>query len=83
MFFGMGEKGNRLEVSVNKSKCEGADRVSYGDEAAMEGHSSRRMAHGDPRPARSPSSREQRSSFFLSCFRFLRGSSSTTCYLRH
>ena len=28
----------------------------------MENHS-RRMAHGDPRPARTPSSREQRSSF--------------------
>ena len=30
----------------------------------MENHSSRKMAHGDPRPARTPSSREQRSSFF-------------------
>ena len=30
--------------------------------AAMENHS-KRMAHGDPRPARAPSSREQRSSF--------------------
>ena len=30
----------------------------------MENHS-KRMAHGDPRPARTPSSREQRSSFFL------------------
>ena len=29
----------------------------------MENHS-RRMAHGDPRPARTPSSREQQSSFF-------------------
>ena len=29
----------------------------------MENHS-RRMAHGDPRPARTPPSREQRSSFF-------------------
>ena len=29
----------------------------------MENHS-RTMAHGDPRPARTPSSREQRSSFF-------------------
>ena len=36
------------------------------------------MAHGDPRPARTPLSREQRSSFFRV---FLR-SSSTTCYLR-
>ena len=30
----------------------------------MENHS-RRMAHGDPRPARTPSSREQRSFFFI------------------
>ena len=29
----------------------------------MENHG-RRMAHGDPRPARTPSSREQRSSFY-------------------
>ena len=28
LFFGTGEKGNRLELSVNESKCEGADRVS-------------------------------------------------------
>ena len=73
LFFGAGEKGNRLKLSVNESKCEGAGRVSYGDEAATENHS-RRMAHGPPRPARTPSSREQRSSFFIS---FSRGSSTT------
>ena len=28
LFFGTGEKGNRLELSVNESKCEGAGRVS-------------------------------------------------------
>ena len=27
-FFWTGEKGNQLELSVNESKCEGADRVS-------------------------------------------------------
>ena len=28
VFFWTGEKGNRLELSVNESKCEGARRVS-------------------------------------------------------
>ena len=37
--------------------------MNYSDDAAMENHS-RRMAPGDPRPARTPLSREQRSSFF-------------------
>ena len=54
-----------MELSVNESKCETAGRVSY--EAVMENHS-RRMAHGDPRPARTPSSRGQRSSFFSGFF---------------
>ena len=35
LFSGTGEKGNRLEVSVNESKCEGADRVRYADEAVI------------------------------------------------
>ena len=43
----------------------------------MENHS-RRIAHGDGRPACTPSSREQRSSFFQG---FLRGSSTTHIYV--
>ena len=62
MFFGT-EKGNRLELSVNESTCEGAGRVSQGDGAVMENRS-RRMAHGDSRSARTSSSREQQSSCF-------------------
>ena len=64
MIFGTGEKRNRLELSVNECKSESARRVSQGDEAAMENHS-RRMAQRDPRPARTPSSREQQHSFFI------------------
>ena len=63
MFCGIEEKDNRLDLGANESTCEGAGRVSQGDEAAMK-NASRGMAHGDPRPARTPSSREQRSSFF-------------------
>ena len=44
--FGTGEKGNRLELSVNESKCECAGRASQGDEAAMENHS-RRTTHAE------------------------------------
>ena len=36
LFFGTGEKGNRLEGSGNESTCEGSGRLSQGDKAGME-----------------------------------------------
>ena len=56
-----------MELSVNKSKRERAGRVSLGDEMVMENHSTG-VAHGDRRPARTPSSPEQRSSLFCSFY---------------
>ena len=36
ILFWTGEKGDRLELSVNENAREGASRVNYGDEAVME-----------------------------------------------
>ena len=55
------EEKKKLESSVNERRCEGAGRVGEGDEVVMVYGSS--TAHGDPRPATTPS-REQQSSYF-------------------
>ena len=52
----------KVRIRLN-GKSNGVSLIVGYDQAATENHS-RRMAHGDPRPARTPSSRGQRSSFF-------------------
>ena len=53
LFFGTREKRNRLEGSGHQRTLEGADRVGKGAEVVMDNGS--RTAHGDPRPAFTPS----------------------------